>query len=239
MDPIRSIRSDLFALQDPSYRAFHARLIPEVPPETIIGVRIPLIRSYAKKVSGSEEATAFLRSLPHSYYDENNLHMALIERMKDPLTAYAELERFLPYLDNWATCDSFFPKVLLQDPSRLLSEIRIWVASDRPFTVRYGLVRLLAFPLPMRFSVPFLDLAASVRSEEYYVRMAQAWFFSMALVQEDTIALSYLQNRSFDAWVQNKAIQKALESRRCTAERKAELLPYRIFGTNPKKEGNF
>ena len=214
----------LFSLRDEQYAQFQQKLLPTVDAARVIGVRIPDVRRLAKAYYGTAEAEAFLASLPHVLYDEDNLHGALIDRIPDFETAILEVERFLPYIDNWATCDLFCPKCLLREPDHLLLHIRTWLASSKPYTVRYGLVRLTAWYLEQsRFTPEILQLAASVQSEEYYVNMAQAWLFSMALVKQYEAALPYITEKRLCAWVHNKAIQKALESYQLSPERKAFL----------------
>lgn len=218
------IQADLFALGDQSYAAFQGKLMPTVPTERLIGVRTPALRAYARRLAGSEAAKAFLLSLPHDYYDENNLHGALLDRIKDFDQALAGVEIFLPYIDNWATCDMFCPKVLRKEPERLWERILVWLASDKVYTIRYGLVRLTSWYLdaPL-FSPEVLDDAALVKHDDYYVRMAQAWLFSIALVKQYDAALPYLIQEKLTPWVHNKAIQKAVESYRVPAETKKHL----------------
>ena len=219
-----TLTESLFACKDEAYAAFQAALMPTVDRARILGVRIPDVRRLAKQYYGTKEAECFLASLPHAFYDENNLHGALIDRIPDFDTAIFEVERFLPYVDNWATCDSFCPKSLLCDSGRLWKHILVWLKSDRAYTVRYGLVRLTAWYLEgARFTPEVLSVAASVQSENYYVNMAQAWLFSMALAKQYAATLPYLTEHRLDAWVHNKAIQKALESYRIAPETKAFL----------------
>jgi 3-methyladenine DNA glycosylase AlkD len=208
-----SIREHLLEIADTEYRLFQAKLMPTVPLDRIMGVRTPEIRRYAKKIFGSHEATAFLEDLPHAYYDENNLHGALLDLMPDFDTALDAVEAFLPHIDNWATCDMFCPKILKTEPSRLLSAIKGWLSGDHVYTIRYGLVRLTFWYLDAPvFSPEILALAASVRQEDYYVQMAVAWLFSMALVKQWDATLPYLTEGRLDLWIHNKALQKAMES---------------------------
>ena len=209
------IQRELFALRDEKYREFQLGLMPTVPREQVIGVRTPLLRAYAARLFRDTEATVrFLSSLPHAYYEENNLHAALIGHIRDFDRALEEVGRFLPYLDNWATCDSFAPRALLQKPDELLTYIRQWLRSPHAYTVRFGLVRLTGWYLdaPL-FSPQVLSLAARVTHEDYYVRMAVAWFFSIALIKQYDAALPYLLQGRLSPWIHNKAIQKARESR--------------------------
>jgi 3-methyladenine DNA glycosylase AlkD len=232
----QAIQYKLLTYADPAYKQFQSALLPTLSPDTIIGVRIPIVRQYAGQLAGSSEAEIFLSELPHTYFDENNLHAALLEHIKDFDTALSAVERFLPYLDNWATCDGFCPKCLRKNPQKLLESIKRWLRSDHPYTVRFALVRLTAWYLEeAAFSPEILALAAEVQSNDYYVRMAQAWFFSIALVKQYESALPYLLNHRLSLWVHNKAIQKARESLRCSSEYKQALARLRV--PNPTKAG--
>ena len=218
------IREALFAMRDEPYAQFQRKLMPTVDPARVLGVRIPDVRRLAKSIYGTNAARAFLSDLPHAFYDEDNLHGALLDRIPNFDTAIAEVERFLPYIDNWATCDLFCPKTLLQKPDSLLSHIKSWLSSDKVYTVRYGLVRLTSWYLDgARFTPEILSLAAQVRNEDYYINMAQAWFFSMTLAKQYDATIPYLKAQKLDAWVHNKAIQKAVESYQVSPEIKAYL----------------
>ena len=218
------IREALFALRDEQYAQFQRKLLPTVDVDRVIGVRIPDVRRLAKQYHNADAAQVFLSDLPHALYDEDNLHGALLDRIPDFDTAIAEVERFLPYIDNWATCDLFCPKALLQKPDLLLSHIKSWLSSDKVYTVRYGLVRLTSWYLDgARFTPEVLPLAASVQNSDYYVKMAQAWLFSMALAKQYDATLPYLTEQKLDVWIHNKAIQKAVESYQISPETKAYL----------------
>lgn len=223
------IRARLFALQDEGYRAFHSRLMPTVPPETVIGVRVPALRRLAKRLAGTPQAEAFLQELPHIYYEENNLHAFLLESIRDYDAALAATEKFLPYIDNWATCDSFCPKVFAKHKEDLLPVLRRWMASDHPYTVRYGMEMLMRYYLDEDFRPEHLAWAAAVHSGEYYINMMRAWYFATALAKQPEAALPWLTARRLDVWTHNKTIQKAVESSRIPAETKAFLrtLPVR------------
>ena len=219
-----TITETLLSMRDGEYARFQQNLMPTVPPERVIGVRTPQLRAYAKEIAGTPEANKFLATLPHTYYDENNLHGALLEYITDFDEALAAVEVFLPYIDNWATCDMFCPKVLLTQPERLLERIHVWLTSPHAYTVRFGLVRLSAWYLDApRFSASILSTAASVSHEDYYVGMAQAWLFCTALTKQYRSALPYLTDHRLPAWLHNKAIQKAQESDRISPEAKAYL----------------
>lgn len=222
------IRVRLFALQDEGYRAFHSRLMPTVPPETVIGVRVPALRRLAKQLAGTPQAEAFLQELPHTYYEENNLHAFLLESIRDYDAALAATEKFLPYIDNWATCDSFCPKVFAKHKEELLPVLRRWMASDHPYTVRYGMEMLMRYYLDEDFRPEHLAWAAAVHSGEYYINMMRAWYFATALAKQPEAALPWLTARRLDVWTHNKTIQKAVESSRIPAETKAFLRTLRV-----------
>ncbi|MEI3085599.1 MAG: DNA alkylation repair protein [Oscillospiraceae bacterium] len=222
------IQSELFALQDKKYRDFHAGLLPTVPKETIIGIRKPAIRGYAKKLAGTPEAASFMRTLPHEYFDENDLHGMLINEIKDYLDAVAALDAFLPYVDNWATCDLIRPLPFKKHPADLIENIRRWMDSEHTYTCRFGMEMLMTHYLDAEFETEYLDWVADIRSEEYYLRMMQAWFFATALAKQYDAALPYIENRRLDKWTHNKAIQKSIESYRVSYEHKAYLRGLRI-----------
>ena len=222
------IRARLFALQDEGYRAFHSRLMPTVPPETVIGVRVPALRRLAKQLAGTPQAEAFLQELPHTYYEENNLHAFLLESIRDYDAALAATEKFLSYIDNWATCDSFCPKVFAKHKEELLPVLRRWMASDHPYTVRYGMEMLMRYYLDEDFRPEHLAWAAAVHSGEDYINMMRAWYFATALAKQPEAALPWLTERRLDVWTHNKTIQKAVESSRIPAETKAFLRTLRV-----------
>lgn len=226
----KTITDGLFALKDENYRRFHAKLIPDIPIDNIIGVRTPVLRKYAKEVAKLPEANIFLESLPHSYYEENNLHGALLSLLypKDIIAFMEQLERFLPYVDNWATCDMLSPKIFKKHLPYVYERVQKWLQSDAVYTIRFGIVTLLGFYLDDAFEPEMLQLVANVRSEEYYVNMAVAWYFSMALVKQYDATLPYIQNRVLEPWTHNKSIQKAIESRRIPQETKEYLRGLKI-----------
>ncbi len=226
----KTITDGLFALKDENYRRFHAKLIPDIPIDNIIGVRTPVLRKYAKEVAKLPETNIFLESLPHIYYEENNLHGALLSLLypKDIIAFMEQLERFLPYVDNWATCDMLSPKIFKKHLSYVYERVQKWLQSDAVYTIRFGIVTLLGFYLDDAFEPEMLQLVANVRSEEYYVNMAVAWYFSMALVKQYDATLPYIQNRVLEPWTHNKSIQKAIESRRIPQETKAYLRDLKI-----------
>lgn len=221
---ILQVQKELFDMQDEGYRAFHSKLIPNIDPERIIGVRTPQLRSYAKSLAKQPEAAVFLQQLPHTYYEENNLHAFLIEQIKDYDTCVAQWNRFLPYVDNWATCDMPSPKVFKKHLQELLPQIRTWMDSGETYTVRFGIGMLMRLYLePDTFSVEYLQWVADVRSEEYYVNMMVAWYFATALAKQWEATVPYIEERRLTQWCHNKSIQKAVESNRITPGQKDYL----------------
>jgi len=226
---MENIIKELFALRDENYFKFHKKLIPNIPEERIIGVRTPELRAYAKKVAKRKEAYDFLQELPHAYYEENNLHGALLGLLyKDVETYLQEVEKFLPYIDNWATCDMMGPKVFKKNLPLVYEYVKKWIASGDTYTVRFGVVTLLGYFLDEAFEPEMLALVAGIDSEEYYIKMAVAWYFSMALVKQYDAAIPYLKNLVMEPWVHNKAIQKAIESRQIDMETKNYLRSLKI-----------
>ncbi len=222
-----AITERLLSLADEEYRQFQIPLMPTVDSERVIGVRTPILRKMAKEIAGTPESEAFLLELPHTYYEENNLHAFLVEQIKDYDVCIAAIDAFLPYVDNWSTCDGWSPKVLKKHPEALLVKIREWMDSDQPYTIRFGIGMLQRYFLDERFSPDFLAWVASVDREEYYVRMMVAWYFATALAKQYEVTLPYIQERRLPLWTHNKAIQKAIESYRVTPEHKQQLKGYR------------
>ena len=223
-----SIRETLLSLRDEKFAAFQARLIPNVAPERVIGVRTPALRKLAKTLRGSGQAEEFLKALPHEFFEENNLHTFLLCKMKDFEACVQAVEDFLPYVDNWATCDQMSPKVFRKNKQALLPYIRCWIASERCYTRRFGTGMLMSHFLDEDFREEYLRLVSDKRSEEYYVNMMIAWYFATALAKQYEAALPYLENRRLDPWVHNKTIQKAVESFRVSDEHKACLRALKI-----------
>jgi 3-methyladenine DNA glycosylase AlkD len=222
------IRRRLFELRDLKYKEFTSKLIPTVNPETVIGVRTPDLRKLAKEFSKTPEASEFLNILPHVYYEENNLHGFLIETLRDYDAAVAAVDRFLPYIDNWATCDLISPKLFKKHLPELYEKIKIWLKSGRIYTVRFGIGMLMSFYLDDDFRPDLLELVAGIRSDEYYVNMMIAWYFATALTKQYRAALPYLRERRLEKWTHNKSIQKAIESYRISDEAKAYLRTLKI-----------
>ena len=223
-----TLRERLEPLRDAKNAAFLSRLLPGIAPETILGVRTPQLRALAGELNGTPEAEAFLRELPHALFEENQLHAFLLEKRRDFQQCLDEVERFLPHVDNWATCDQLRPRIFARHKAELLPQVLRWLDSDRPYTVRFGLEMLMTHYLDEAFEPRFLDRAAAIRSDEYYVNMMIAWYFATALAKQYDAALPVLEERRLDKWTHNKTIQKALESFRVSAEQKAYLKTLKI-----------
>lgn len=219
------IQKRLCAMQDKEYRSFQSRLMPTVNPDKIIGVRVPQIRELARNVMKNEPelVATFLQELPHHYYEEDNLHVLLVNRTKDFTTCLMQVEAFLPHLDNWATCDSFRPQSFTRHRQQVLAKARDWMTSAHCYTVRFGIGCMMSYFLDKDFSPEQLELVGGIPSEEYYVRMMQAWYFATALAKQYRPTLTYLSKNNLEVWTHNKAIQKALESHRITTEQKTLL----------------
>ncbi len=202
------------------YRDFSSKLMPTVEKSRVIGIRTPVIRRYAKNLENYEE---FLNELPHKYFEENNLHAFLIEKELDFDKCIEKLNVFLPYVDNWATCDSMKPKILKKDLQKLLTHIKNWLKSKDVYAVRYGINLLMSFYLDENFHEQYLILVAGVSSDEYYINMMRAWYFATALAKQYEQTLPYIENKKLDVWTHNKTIQKAVESLRITKEQKEYL----------------
>ncbi|MFR5263253.1 MAG: DNA alkylation repair protein [Christensenellales bacterium] len=218
-----NIQKELFALKDISYADFQAKLVPNIPRELFIGVRVPEGRKLAKRLAKEPEASEFLKDLPHKYYDENILHALLISEMRDYDACIVAIDEFLPYIDNWAVCDILSPKIFKEHKTSLLEKIKEWSASDETYTCRFGLEMLMSYFLDNDFKPDYLEIPTSVHSDEYYVRMMIAWFFATALAKQWDATIKYIEDNHLDTWTHNKAIQKARESRRIAQKQKEYL----------------
>ncbi|MBR1931362.1 MAG: DNA alkylation repair protein [Lachnospiraceae bacterium] len=219
----REIQGRLYEMQDKKYADFQGRLIPTVEAGRLIGVRTPQLRKYAKELAGREDITEFLEELPHPYFDENQLHAFIISLEKDYEKCLEKVERFLPYVDNWATCDQMSPKVFARHTDKLLGAIQTWIASEHTYTVRFAIGMLMQHFLDEQFTDLYPEMVAGVHSEEYYINMMSAWYFATGLAKQYDRILPYLTGHRLDTWVHNKTIQKAVESYRITPEQKAYL----------------
>ena len=217
------LHKKLYSLQDLKYRDMQIRIIPTVDPKSIIGVRTPELRAIAKEMLKEGDYSDFLKALPHGYFEENQLHAFIISGIKDMDVCMKELEIFLPYVDNWATCDQMSPKVFKKHREELLHHIEEWIRSDKTYTVRFSVGMLMEHFLDEDFDPVYPDMVAALRSEEYYINMMIAWYFATALAKQYESIIPYIEKRKLDQWTHNKAIQKSVESYRITDEQKKYL----------------
>ena len=222
------IREQLFRQQDKEYAAMQIKILPTVKADRIIGVRTPALRAFGKVLYRDENRDAFLADLPHAYFDEDQLHAFVISEEKDFDRCIRMVEAFLPYIDNWATCDQLSPKAFRKNPERLLPFIRKWIQTKEVYTVRFAIGMLMRYYLDDRFSLEYPEIVASVRSEEYYIRMMIAWYFATALAKQYDAVLPFLEKKALEDWTHNKAIQKSLESYRITPEQKVYLKTLKV-----------
>ena len=227
------IKKELLSMQDKEYKAFHSKLMPTINPDTIIGIRVPVLRSFAKRLSKEADINNFLNELPHQYYEENNLHAFLIEQIKDFETCISEVNKFLPYIDNWATCDSLRPKCFGKNREKLICYVYNWLKSNKTYTVRYAIEMLMLYFLDEDYKIDYSDTISAIKSDEYYINMMIAWYFATALAKQWEKIIPYIENYRLDEWIHNKTIQKAIESYRITAEQKEYLKNFKI--KQPKK----
>lgn len=223
-----TIQTELFELQDKKFQEFQAKLIPTIPAETIIGVRTPQLRTMAKALARTEEKHIFLQELPHPYFEENQIHAFLLSEEKDFEICREELERFLPFMDNWATCDQCSPKVFKKHKEELLRCIERWLNRKHTYTVRFGIGMLMQHFLDEDFDITYAKRVADIRSDEYYINMMIAWYFATALAKQYKVILPFIEEKRLEVWTHNKTIQKAVESNRITSEQKAYLRTLKI-----------
>ncbi len=222
------IREELFKLQDKKYRDFQSKLIPNVNSDAVIGVRTPELRKLAKKYEKKEDISMFLEVLPHRYFDENQLHAFIISERKDYKRCIEETNSFLPFIDNWATCDQLSPKIFKKNKVDLLKEIYEWITSSNTYTVRFAIGMLMQHFLDDDFDIKYPKLVAKIKSEEYYINMMIAWYFATALAKQYDKIIPFIENKKLDKWTHNKTIQKAVESYRITEEQKSYLKTLKI-----------
>ena len=222
------IVTELFRMRDQDYALMQAKIIPTVAADRIIGVRTPALRAFAKRLYKDRESDEFLSCVPHRYFDEDQLHAFMISLEKDFDSCIEKVDAFLPFIDNWATCDQLSPGVFKTAPEKLLPSIHTWIQSDQTYTVRFAIGMLMQHFLDERFDTTYADMIAEVRSEEYYIRMMIAWYFATALAKQFDLVLPYLEDRRLDDWTHNKAIQKSVESYRITDEQKAYLKTLKV-----------
>lgn len=228
---IEEIKDYLLKNQDLQYKQFHSSLMPTINSEVVIGIKVPILRNYTKellKKYATQSFIPFFKDLPHQYYEENNIHAFLIEKINNYDECLFQLEQFLPYIDNWATCDMLNPKVFSKNKDKLLKKINEWIKSSHTYTIRFGIGMLMRYFLDKDFNSSYLELVYSIKSEEYYVNMMKAWFFATALTKQYDATLPIIQNKKLDIWTHNKAIQKAIESFRVPAEHKQYLKTLKI-----------
>jgi 3-methyladenine DNA glycosylase AlkD len=231
------IREQLFRMRDDGYARMQKKIIPTVKEDRVIGVRTPALRSLAKELYGNRETEAFLKSLPHPYFDEDQLHAFVISLEKDFDRCMNRVEAFLPYIDNWATCDQLLPKAFRKEPEKLLPHIHEWIRSDRTYTVRFGVGMLMQHFLGDSFSIEYASMVAGIQSDEYYVNMMRAWYFATALAKQYEAVLPFLKEGRLDDWTHNKAIQKALESYRIAPDRKDYLRTLKVHVRLDRQNG--
>lgn len=224
---MNQIQKLLFEQQDQTYQAFQSKLIPEIAPETVIGVRTPILRKMAKEFEASQR-DEFLSELPHTYFEENQLHGFILSELKSFEECVDKLEKFLPYVDNWATCDQTSPKVFKKNKEKLLRYIQKWLKSSHTYTVRFGIGMLMQHFLEEDFQPEYLQMVTSVYSEEYYINMEIAWYMATALAKQWDAAIPYLEESVMEKWTHNKTISKAVDSYRITKEQKDYLRTLRI-----------
>ena len=225
---LKQIEKELFGMQDKDYAVLQQKIIPAADPGSVIGVRTPELRAFAKVLYKDEGCEKFLKSLPHKYFDENQLHAFVISLEKDFDKCVQEVEEFLPYVDNWATCDQMSPKVFKKDPDRLLPYIKKWIKSDKTYTVRFAIGMLMEHFLGDNFLPEYADMVAEVSSDEYYINMMRAWYYATALAKQYDAIIPYVENKRLDDWTHNKTIQKSVESYRITDEQKQYLRSLKI-----------
>ncbi len=224
----KDILKKLYSLQDIKYRDFQGQLLLTVDPGTIIGVRTPDLRRLAKELAKEDDIGTFLDTLPHTWFDENQLHAFILSELKDYSQCITLVDRFLPYIDNWATCDQLSPKVFRKHKTELLSYIKNWLKSDRTYTVRFAVGMLMQHFLDDGFSPAYPKLVAAIKSDEYYINMMRAWYFATALAKQYDAIIPYIEQKKLDPWTHSKAIQKAVESYRITPEQKEYLRTFRL-----------
>ena len=222
------IQKRLFELQDEKYRDFQVKLIPTVDPATVIGVRTPELRKLAKELSKRDDIDAFLETLPHDHFDENQLHAFILSDMKDYMKCMAGVCSFLPFIDNWATCDQLSPKVFSKNKTDLLVHINEWLQSDKTYTIRFAAGMLMEHFLDDDFDIKYPEMVAAIESDEYYVNMMRAWYFATALAKQYDRVISFIEEKRLDKWTHNKTIQKSVESYRISPEQKTYLKSLKI-----------
>jgi len=225
---MKNIEEKLWLMQDNKYRDFQMKLFPTIESNTIIGVRTPILRKYSKELIKSNNYASFLEELPHKYFDENQLHAFILSEIKDFDECILLINKFLPYVDNWATCDQMSPKIFKKYHDKLLIEIKKWLNSKETYTIRFGIGMLMQHFLDNDFKIEYLRMVSKIKSKEYYVNMMRSWFFATALAKQYEKTIPFIENHKLDTWTHNKTIQKAIESYRITDEQKKYLKSLKI-----------
>lgn len=235
------VQNHLLELQDLKHKEFHSKLMPTIDKDKVIGIKTPILRKFAKEFGKTEEAGEYLKILPHKYYEENNLHGLLLGQIKDYDRCIIELERFLPYIDNWATCDMLSFTIVKKNAIDFVEKINKYIKSDKPYIIRFGISMLMKYYLEDNFKLEYAVEVANIRSDEYYVNMMRAWYFATALAKQYDSIIPFLEEKELDVWTHNKTIQKAIESYRITPEQKNYLrtLKIKVGGNNERSfKGN-
>ncbi len=222
------IRKELLKTSDEKYKDFMSNLTPGVSKESVIGIKTPELRSYAKKLLKRDDIDEFLNDLPHKYFEENQLHSFIISEIKDYDICIEKINAFLPYVDNWATCDQMTPKVFKKHKKELLPEIKKWMASKETYKIRFGIKMLMSHFLDEDFDIKYPEKISKIKSEEYYVKMMIAWYFATALSKQYDAIIPFIEEKKLEPWTHNKTIQKAIESYRITDEQKAYLRTLKV-----------
>ncbi len=225
---MKQIKDELLSHQDIKYRDFNSRIIPNIDKEKMLGVRLPIIRKMAKELVKNGNYKEFIKKLPHDYYEENLLHASVLSLLQDLDELLIEIERFLPYIDNWAVSDCLKPHAFMKDPDRILDKVKEWINTKDEYYIRFGVVTLLNFYLGNNFKEEINNLVCSIKSDKYYVNMAVAWYFSYALIKQYDVTISIFENKKLDPWVHNKSIQKAIESYRISNDTKNYLRSLKV-----------
>ena len=222
------IKNHLYELKETDYKEFMAKLIPTVDPGTVLGIRTPALRNYAKELAKRDDIDEFLHSLPHELFDENQLHAFILSELKDYERCIKEVDNFLSYVDNWATCDQLSPKVFKKHKKELLVSIKTWLKSKDTYTIRFAIGMLMQYFLDDEFDETYPKTVAKIKSDEYYINMMIAWYYATALAKQYDAILPYIEKNVLDKWTHNKTIQKAIESYRITDEQKEYLKSLKI-----------
>ena len=220
---MKNILNELYKMQDEKYRDIQVKTIPNIDSNSIIGVRTPELRNFAKKLIKEDSYKEFLEELPHRYFEENQLHSFIISEIKDYDICISYINKFLPYVNNWATCDQLSPKVFKKNKEKLIKEIKVWIKSKETYTIRFGIGMLMSYFLDEDFNESYLETISKIKSKEYYINMMIAWYYATALAKQYDSTIKYLENNKLDIWVHNKTIQKAIESYRIADNQKEYL----------------